>query len=91
MSNEAWTDFKPGDAPVPVGVVVEFRGRDYEVEEHITPRPSTPDPKENYPDGVAYVLWPVGVAKKFGNRDQSVVQVRRTSFRVKTVDQTKEC
>ena len=35
-----------------------------------------------YPDGVAYDLWPLGVPRRFGNRDQGVYYVRRTSFRV---------
>jgi hypothetical protein len=83
MSNEHLTDYQPGDAPLPVGTVVEYRGRAFDVTEHEAPREGTPDPEVNYPDGVAYVLWPVGVERKFGNRGQSFSQVRRRSLRVK--------
>jgi hypothetical protein len=83
VSNEDQTDYQPGDPPVEPGTTVVYRGREYEVVEHQEPRPSVPQPEVNYPDGVAYVLWPVGVEKKFGNRDQSMVQVRRRSFRVR--------
>jgi hypothetical protein len=86
MSNEDKTDYQPGDAPVAPGTTVVYRDRDYEVVEHQESRPDVPEPEANYPDGVAYVLWPVGVQKKFGNRDQSMVQVRRRSFYVKAED-----
>lgn len=33
----------------------------------------------HYPDGVGYELWPVGVEKRFGNRDQSLHFVRPVS------------
>lgn len=74
------SDYTSGDVPVPVGTMVRYHDRVYEVVEHQEPREGTPDPVVSYPDGVAYVLWPVDVPKKFGNRDQSFVQVRRESF-----------
>lgn len=79
------TDYQPGDTPVPVGTVVAYEGRRYTVEEHGDPEnhpwpPPGTDFTVAYPDGTAYVLWPVGVARKFGNRHLSRVWVRRTSF-----------
>lgn len=77
-----------GVPPVPVGTVVEYRGRRYKVIEHQDPqdhpyRDRLPSPlTPHYPDGVAYTLWPVGVPRKFGNRHCMKAWVRRTSFRV---------
>lgn len=77
------SDYQPGDLPVPVGTTVSYRGRQYIVEEHLSP--------ENkpgghlavaYPDKTAYILWPVGVARKFGNGNLFVLWVRRTSFSI---------
>lgn len=86
------TDYQSGDSPVPLGVLVEYnRGRVYEVVGHQLPEshPSLgflqalgAEMDETYPDGVAYSLWPVGVPKKFGNRNASYHYVRRTSFTV---------
>lgn len=92
MSNEDKTDYQPGDGPVSVGAVVEYRDREFEVSEHQAPSADLSDAErtENYPDGVAYVLWPVGVPEKFGNRGQSVVRVRRRSFRVKSAPHSDE-
>lgn len=94
MAVEVITDYVSGDEPVPVGAVVKYSGvwdlevRDYLVTEHADPQ-NHPNPpaasymtlEEAYADGVAYHLWPVGVPQKFGNRDQGVSWVRRTSFR----------
>lgn len=85
------TDYEPGDFPVPIGVEVEYfgsqahgryvvHGRVNVLEKLQLERPGAL--AEAYPDGAAYHLWPVGVPQKFGNRDQSVLFVRRTSFRV---------
>ena len=83
------TDYKPDDPPVPVGSVVHYFGSwgdgQYEVDEHRTPLLPYADAASHYPDGVAYVLFPVGKRRTFGNvRDMSVVNVRRRSFRVVT-------
>lgn len=83
MSNEDRTDYRLGDPPVPPGAIVEYRDRDYEVVEHGEPRSGTPEPEVNYPDGIAYLLFPAGKPKKFGSSEW-VIQVRRRSFRVKT-------
>ncbi|MEV7675057.1 hypothetical protein [Streptomyces sp. NPDC088752] len=83
MSNEHLTDYQPGDFPVPVGVVVEYQGRDWEVVDREKPREGTADPETNYPDGAAYVLCPLDVDRKSGNLDQAMWQVHRRSFRVK--------
>lgn len=92
MNSRPETDYTPGDDPVPMGTLVEYfgsqgRGRYKIVEVH--------DPGDHpyrmyhdgdtdayYPDGVAYDIWPVGVPHKFGNRDQGVYFVRRSSFRI---------
>jgi hypothetical protein len=70
--------------PYPVGTVVDYHGSfahgRYVISDHQEPRPGVPDPAVNYPDGVAYVIWPVGVEQRFGNRHLSVVQVRRGSI-----------
>lgn len=87
------TDYKPGDEPVPAGTWVFYQGSVaapgvYEVEGHMEPhlKPDwglqTIPLNEAYPDGVAYALWPVGVARKFHNRHLSVLWARRTSFRI---------
>jgi hypothetical protein len=92
------TDYTPGDPPVPVGSIVDYedRGGRYRIVDHYAPedhpyRHRLPDDlTPHYPDGVAYYLWPEGVAVKFGNRDQSVGWVRRTSFRVIETPQSGE-
>lgn len=86
------TDYTKGDKPVPLGAIVDYFGsqthgryeivdvhdpgnhpyRAYKGSEHVP----------FYPDGVAYDLWPVGVERRFGNRDRAVYYVRRTSFRI---------
>lgn len=72
--------------PIPVGTVVDYHGSHqqgrYVVTEHQAPRPGTPDPEVNYPDGVAYVIWPEGVEVAFRHRDRAVAQVRRQSLTV---------
>lgn len=83
MSNEDQTDYQPGDAPVPVDSTVEYEGRDWKVFQHQSPRKSVPEPEVNYPDGVAYALWPVDVPLGLDNGSQMRTQVRRRSFRVK--------
>lgn len=35
---------------------------------------------ESYPDGVSYDLWPVGVPKKFGEREKALYGARRESI-----------
>jgi hypothetical protein len=83
------TDYTPGDPPVPIGSVVEYDdggrfrilGRD-DPEQHPHRQQLPDDLASYYPDGAAYYLWPEGVAMKFGNRDQSVAWVRRTSLRI---------
>lgn len=84
MSNEDHTDYQPGDFPVPIGTIVEYRGRDYEIIDHQKPRKGTPDPELNYPDGVAYVVHRADKPAKLDSPGW-VVQVRRRSFRVKDV------
>lgn len=86
------TDYKPGDPPVPVGTVVHYFGSRthgaYEVIEHLNPSkyPARPlDANEiewAFPDGTGYFLWPVGVPRKFGNRQHAIYWARRTSFRI---------
>jgi hypothetical protein len=70
--------------PIPVGTVVEYHGSHghgrYVITDHDKPRPGVPDPEVNYPDGVAYVIWPEGMEIAFRNREHSVVQVRRQSL-----------
>lgn len=39
---------------------------------------------ENYPDGVAYSIYPVGLPRKFGFRHLDIRSVKRTSLRVIT-------
>ena len=83
--------------PLPVGTIVTYHGSvreywgEYEVDRVVDAREHRPDllarkgeafMDENYPDGVAYSLWPIGVAKKFGNRELSLNSVRRGSFTV---------
>ena len=92
---EKESGYVEGDERVPVDAEVEYFGSRkhgrYLVDGHVDPA-SHPDPpqhmslEEAYPDGVAYTLWPVGVPLKFGNRNQSVVFARRTSFRVVSDD-----
>ncbi|MET7363214.1 hypothetical protein ABZS76_32920 [Streptomyces sp. NPDC005562] len=89
MSNEDLTDYRPGDEPVAVGTIVEYRGSDFEIVKHQKPRDRTPDPEVNYPDGVAYLVFPAGKPKKFGSGEW-VAQVRRRSFRVKPEQTTGE-
>jgi hypothetical protein len=79
------SDYEPGDFPVPVGAHVRYHGRSaphglYEVTARRLPPEDRPDPEVNYPDGVSYDLWPVGLPQKFALRDRSVAFVRRTSF-----------
>lgn len=81
------TDYTPGDAPVSLGVHVRYNATEYEVTAHQEPADHPQlgyleDLDLAYPDGVAYSLWPVGLAKKFGNRASSFNFVRRTSFTV---------
>ncbi|MEV6401081.1 hypothetical protein AB0M39_40965 [Streptomyces sp. NPDC051907] len=87
------TDYTPGDEPVPVGTVVRYTGSrahgEYEITEHRDPAehprarlPLSDSARAAYPDGTAYDLWPVGVERKFGNRDRAVYYARRTSFTV---------
>ena len=87
------TDYIPGDEPVPPGTVVLYAypdgpPKEYTVVDHDDPHnhphpPPEPPLAEAYPDGVAYYLWPVGLPRKFGFRDQAIGWVRRTSFTVK--------
>jgi hypothetical protein len=81
MSNEDQTDYTPGDTPVPVGAIVRYRDAEYKVMQHGEPRPGTPDPEENYPDGVAYTVHRSNEPVKF-NSSGWVTGVRRRSFRV---------
>jgi hypothetical protein len=70
--------------PIPVGTVVGYHGSHRHGRYVITAleavRPGVPDPEINYPDGVAYTIWPEGMLQKFGNRDHMIFQVRRTSL-----------
>jgi hypothetical protein len=83
VSNEDKTDYRPGSAPVEPGTVVVYRDRDYEVVSHQDPKPGAPQPE--YPDGVAYLMFPAGEPKKFGSSEW-VSNVRRRSFYVKQED-----
>lgn len=78
------TDYTPGDLPVPVGAHVKYNCTEYEVTAHQSPEDHPYHGNDfrdlAYPDGVAYSLWPVGLAQKFGNRGSSFNFVRRTSF-----------
>lgn len=85
------SDYTPGDEPVPVGTTVRYEGGYYTVEAHgnpqdrsghYPPRPPVPSLEEAYPDGVAYVLWPVTVPRKMDNGHFGRSFVRRTSFTV---------
>ncbi len=81
------TDYEPGDFPVPRGATVRYNSELYEVVDYVPPETHPTlgfleTLGQHYPDGVAYYLWPVGVAKKFGNRHLSYNFVRRTSFMV---------
>lgn len=76
-----------------VGTIVRYHGsiRSYHGEYEIIGR-TDPDylrsvkgdavANEYYPDGLAYELWPVGVEKKFGNRELSLYHVRPGSITV---------
>ena len=70
--------------PIPIGTIVDYHGSHthgrYVVTGHENPRAGVPDPEVNYPDGVAYQIWPEGVPHKFGLRHLAVYQVRRASF-----------
>lgn len=79
---------EPKPEPLPKETLVSYEGELYRVtdydqpEEHPLPPPGDYDLAEIYPDGVAYVLWPEGVARKMGNRFQTRIWVRRTSLTV---------
>lgn len=80
------------EAPLPVNTVVTYHGfhsdgsgQHYVITQHEAPRAGVPDPQVNYPDGVAYVIWPEGMLRKFGNRMYAVYQVRRQSLTVVTL------
>ena len=75
--------------PYPVGTIVTYHGshsrdpsRHWIIRGHAEPRDGLKDYAVNYPDGVAYMIWPVDVMYKFGNRCYSVVQVRRISLKI---------
>lgn len=86
------TDYTPGDEPVGEGTLVDYFGSQehgrykivevHDPSDHPYQKLTEGDIKRFYSDGVAYDLWPVGVPRKFGNRDQGVYYVRRTSFRI---------
>lgn len=73
--------------PIPVGAVVEYTGSQqhgtYEITAHAEPIniPDGHDKREFFADGTAYEIWPVGVERRFGNRDRAVYNVRRKSIR----------
>lgn len=86
------TDYTSGDDPVEVGTLVDYFASQGHGRYRVT---DVHDPGDHpyrmyhsgnmaayYPDGVAYDIWPVGVPRKFGNRDQGAYYVRRTSFRI---------
>lgn len=82
---------------LPIGTIVDYHGSltymhgQYEVEGY-----SDLDQKRawygadevnaHYPHGFAYNLWSVGVPKKFGFRDQSILDVRPESVTVVSSD-----
>lgn len=83
--------------PLDPGTIVEYHGSlpeyhgQYEIEYSVDAREGRPDlltrkgeafMDEQYPDGVAYVLWPVGVEKSYRNREESLNSVRRGSITV---------
>jgi hypothetical protein len=83
--------------PIPLGTVVIriSDGKRYVVDGHEDPwkefslqelAKMGEDPggvlAEEYPDGVAYTIFPEGMSRKFGNRDYSVYRVRRKSLTV---------
>lgn len=81
------------DGPVPVGTVVEYFGSLYRrhgryvVAAHENPathpyRRDTEILRAAYPDGTAYVLYPVGVERSLDNQHLGMGFVRRGSFRV---------
>lgn len=80
------TDYEYGQLPVPVGSYVNYNGTVYEVIGHQNPEDHPYHGGDfrdlAYLDGVAYALWPMGLAQKFGNRASSFNYVRRTSFTV---------
>jgi hypothetical protein len=67
-----------------VGALVEYHGSlahgRYTIVAHDTPPRHATD--GDYPDGVAYYLWPEGVAHKFGNRHLSISRARRPNLTV---------
>lgn len=71
--------------PLPVGTIVDYTGSfahgRYVITGHGIPRADVPNPETNYPDGVAYEIWPEGLPYKFGLRKMLVFQVRRTSIK----------
>jgi hypothetical protein len=73
-----------GSTPLTVGTVVDYHGSHkhgrYVITGHEAPRPDVPEPAVNYPDGVAYIIWPEGMPQKFGLRHHMVSQVRRQSL-----------
>lgn len=93
--SEFSTDYSPGDEPVSVGTLVEYKGtagipggvfqivftEDPQNHPHSSGFPVPV--REAYPDGKAYLLFRDKCPKKMGNRSGNEVQwVRRTSFRV---------
>lgn len=70
--------------PIPVGTVVDYHGSHrhgrYVITRLEAVRAGVPDPDLNYPDGVAYTIWPEGMLQKFGLREHMITQVRRTSL-----------
>jgi hypothetical protein len=86
------TDYVPSDGPVTLGTWVYYQGSAhapgvYTVVAHMDPAlypdfPQSHKREDVYPDGVAYELWPVGVAWKMDRGHLGVLWARRTSFRI---------
>lgn len=95
------TDYRPGDGPVPLDSYVEYLGNKrprglYVVQAHYSPNEVPERAQEEiqredaYPDGVAYLLWPVGVPVGMDNHGCAVWWARRTSFRLPVAPLTGE-
>ncbi len=81
--------YTPGDAPVPVGTVIDYFGSlthgRYEITGHATPDllGYPVEMLDHFPDAPGYTIWKVGAVRKSGNSSGNAAHnVRRTSFRV---------
>jgi hypothetical protein len=83
------SDYTPGDAPVPVGTIVDYFGSHAHGRYEITATGAAPTVLHIYPDGRMYDLWPENTPRKFGMRHLAVYNVRRTSFQIVALSEEK--